>query len=99
MPDEHHVLLKEDVRNLPDTRYLLSLMPLLGCLVLMTIMLAGCDGKKQPTSLPLRPVRFVTVGPRESPGVQTLTGEIRAHDEKSLSFRRDGRILTRSADL
>ena len=45
MPDEHHVLLKEDVRNLPDTRYLLSLMPLLGCLVLMTIMLAGCDGK------------------------------------------------------
>ena len=23
MPDEHHVLLKEDVRNLPDTRYLL----------------------------------------------------------------------------
>lgn len=44
MPDEHHVLLKEDVRNLPDTRYLLSLMPLLGCLVLMTIMLAGCDG-------------------------------------------------------
>ncbi|HCB1179110.1 TPA: efflux RND transporter periplasmic adaptor subunit [Klebsiella pneumoniae] len=99
MPDEHHVLLKEDVRNLPDTRYLLSLMPLLGCLVLMTIMLAGCDGKKQPTSLPLRPVRFVTVGPRESPGVQTLTGEIRAHDETSLSFRLDGRILTRSADL
>lgn len=99
MSDELRGLLKQDVRHLLDIRYLISLMPRLICFILMGIMLAGCDGKKQPTSSPLRPVRFVTVGPREAPGVKTLTGEIRAHDETSLSFRLDGRIIKRSVDV
>ncbi|HAT24048.1 MAG TPA: efflux RND transporter periplasmic adaptor subunit [Pantoea septica] len=99
MSDELPGLLKQGVRHLLDTRHLVSLMPLLPCFVLMAIMLTGCDAKKQQKPSPPRPVRFVTVGPREAPGQQTLTGEIRAHDETSLSFRLDGRIVTRSADV
>ncbi|WP_313619921.1 efflux RND transporter periplasmic adaptor subunit, partial [Pantoea septica] len=46
---------------------------------------------------PPRPVKCVTVAPA-AVTAPLLTGDIRAHDETTLSFRLEGRILTRSAE-
>lgn len=99
MTDELPCLIKQGVRHLLNPRHLVSLLPLLPCLLLTALLLTGCDRKRSPMPPPPRPVKFITVGPPAPAGQQTLTGEIRAHDETSLSFRLEGRILTRSADV
>ncbi|QII38305.1 efflux RND transporter periplasmic adaptor subunit [Rouxiella badensis] len=78
----------------------LRLMLLLqGILVLPAVLLlAGCNEKPQQHTPP-RPVRTVTVPAPSQAGMFTQTGEIRPHDEVTLGFRLDGRLLTRSVDV
>lgn len=76
--------------RLPTPLALLSLAPLL---------IAGCEDPGAPKNVAPRPVRYV-VTPQPSSGAPLRrTGEIRAHDEITLGFRLDGRLLARMADV
>lgn len=98
MSDELTALIEQGAGHLLVTRHLNWLPPLLPGLMLMVVMLTGCD-RQRPASAPPppRPVRCVTVAPA-AVSAPLLTGDIRAHDETTLSFRLEGRILTRSAE-
>ena len=58
---------------------------------------SGCK-KPQPVQ-EIRPVRIVTVTPKERKEVQTLTGSIAAHRFISVSFKISGRLAARNASV
>ncbi|WP_232777070.1 efflux RND transporter periplasmic adaptor subunit [Rahnella sp. AA] len=61
--------------------------------------LSGCrDKTQQPPAAP-RAVRFVIAPAPSSSRVLTQSGEIRAHEEVSLGFRLDGRLVSRTAEV
>lgn len=65
----------------------------------VVFLLVAC-GDKEKTAAPLaRPVRYVVAPASLSGSVQSQTGEIRAHDETTLAFRLDGRMLSRAVDV
>lgn len=65
----------------------------------VVFLLVAC-GDKEKTPAPLaRPVRYVVAPASLSGSVQLQTGEIRAHDETTLAFRLDGRMLSRAVDV
>ncbi|MCG8709836.1 efflux RND transporter periplasmic adaptor subunit [Brenneria sp. 4F2] len=76
--------------RLPTSRALLTLAPLL---------IVGCDDPAPPKSVAPRPVRYVTAPLPSSGAPLQRTGEIRAHDEITLGFRLDGRLLARAAEV
>lgn len=76
--------------RLPSARPLLYLAPLL---------IVGCGDPDTPKSVAPRPVRYIAAPQPSSATPLSRTSEIRAHDEISLSFRLDGRLLTRVADV
>ncbi|KAA8995759.1 efflux RND transporter periplasmic adaptor subunit [Affinibrenneria salicis] len=76
-----------------------KLSPALSLLCLAPLLLAGCRDAEPQHNVPPRPVRYVTA-PQPSAGIPSVRiGEIRAHDEISLGFRLDGRMLSRQADV
>jgi RND family efflux transporter MFP subunit len=72
---------------------------LLPTLVAIALSLTACGQQDKPQPPPPRPVKFVTVSHGTQGESEALTGDIHAHDETSLGFRLDGRILTRLADV
>lgn len=77
---------------------LLTLIPL-GLMVFAISLLTGCGEKTADTPKPARPVRYLVITSPTSFPDQQRTGEIHAHDETALSFRLDGRILSRKVDI
>ncbi|MEC5318368.1 efflux RND transporter periplasmic adaptor subunit [Brenneria populi subsp. brevivirga] len=73
--------------------------PLRPLLYLMPLLIAGCEDALPPQSVAPRPVRYVTAPQPSSGAALSRTSEIRAHDEISLGFRLDGRLLVRTADV
>jgi len=73
---------------------------IIACLFcLFCLGLSGCGDKTQKKAALPRPVRNV-VAPQFSFSTSfTQTGEIRAHDELTLGFRLDGRLLNRKVDV
>ncbi|MEA9390124.1 efflux RND transporter periplasmic adaptor subunit [Acerihabitans sp. TG2] len=68
-------------------------------LVFAVLLLSSCGDKKPKQNVPPRPVRVIVV-PAPTAGIAfTQTGEIRAHDDVTLGFRVDGRLLTRTVDV
>ena len=69
-----------------------------GILVLLAA-LAAC--KKQEAAAPqeVRPVRTVTVEPKEAGETLSLTGEIQPRYQADLGFRVNGKILERPVDV
>lgn len=65
---------------------------------LMAAAVAGCDKPSPPVS-EARPVRTVTVDHGAEGEIVSLTGQVRAMDEVSLSFRLDGRMIERPVRL
>jgi len=61
--------------------------------------LSGCRDKTQQPPAPPRAVRFVIAPAPSSSRVLTQSGEIRAHEEVSLGFRLDGRLVSRTAEV
>ncbi|WP_154929188.1 efflux RND transporter periplasmic adaptor subunit [Pantoea anthophila] len=64
------------------------------------LIMTGCrDNSAAPPPAPPRPVKTVTAPPPSGAASLRLTGEIRAHDEVTLAFRLDGRVVSRTAEL
>ncbi|CVD28848.1 MULTISPECIES: efflux RND transporter periplasmic adaptor subunit [Serratia] len=63
------------------------------------VFLAGCDDKAKTQEVPTRSVRTLVVDNPVGGVLIKHTGEIRPHEESQLSFRIDGRILSRPVDV
>lgn len=64
-----------------------------------SILLAACGSDEEPAAEPIRPVRVVTVAKHEGGETLSLSGQIQAQDEVSLSFRIDGRMIERLVNV
>lgn len=100
----------ENLSDLPDCarqvlRHLFTphRLTLLGyCLLALpaALLLTACGGKPDTqAAAPPRPVRTITAPPPSRTSLFCQTGEIRPHDEVTLGFRLDGRLLTRLVDV
>jgi RND family efflux transporter MFP subunit len=61
--------------------------------------LAACNGGDEPAAEPVRPVRVATVEERQAGETVSLTGQVYAQDEVSLSFRIGGRMIERTVNV
>lgn len=92
-------LFRQTAAHIFDSRQPDLPLALLPMLVAIALSLTACRQQDKPQPPPPRPVKFVTVSHGTQGGAEALTGDIHAHDETSLGFRLDGRILTRLADV
>ncbi|MDI6428116.1 efflux RND transporter periplasmic adaptor subunit [Cronobacter dublinensis] len=76
----------------------LSLWPVVALAVTLPL-LTGCGDDRSDPPAPPRPVRYLVITPDASAPASVRTGDIRAHDETTLSFRTDGRITRRLVDI
>jgi RND family efflux transporter MFP subunit len=63
------------------------------------MLLTACGGDEETVAEPIRPVRVVTVEKREAGETVSLTGQVQAQEEVSLSFRVGGRMLERPVNV
>lgn len=68
-------------------------------LLLLALAATGCGEKKTDKPAPPRPVRYLVVTNSAANPQTVRTGEIRAHDETTLAFRLDGRMISREVDI
>src|SRR4029077_17275331 len=74
-------------------------MPKLSILAaLIATVLAGCD-KPAPLNDEPRPVRTVTIEQKAEGETISLTGHIRAKDQRTAAFRLDGRMIERPVNV
>lgn len=99
MTDHFTSLLKQGVEHLTEAPRMIALLPLLPTIIVIALILTGCDEASSASPSPPRPVKYLTVAPPSAIAEGKLTGEIRAHDEIALAFRLDGKVLTRSVDV
>ena len=69
-----------------------------GLFALLTL-LTACKPVEAPKPEPIRPVRVMTIETREGGETVTLTGQVEAREEASLSFRVGGRMIARSVNV
>lgn len=62
-------------------------------------LLTACKPVEEPEPEPIRPVRVTTIETREGGETVTLTGQVEAQNEVSLSFRVGGRMIARSVNV
>jgi RND family efflux transporter MFP subunit len=65
----------------------------------LIVWLAACSREVEPPPPEVRPVRTITVAPREAGNVVALTGTVQAQNEINLSFRIDGRLVERAVEI
>ena len=99
MTDSFTGLVKQAAEHIIDAQRLIALLPLLPCMMAIALSLTACGPREPSSPAPPRPVKFITVKPATQDRQVQMTGDIHAHDETSLSFRLDGRMLTRPADV
>ncbi|MCW6034565.1 efflux RND transporter periplasmic adaptor subunit [Pantoea sp. JK] len=99
MTDSFTGLVKQAANHLIDAQRLIALLPLLPCMVVIALSLTACGPRDPLPPAPPRPVKFIIVKPATQGRQVQMTGDIHAHDETSLGFRLDGRILARSAEV
>jgi membrane fusion protein, multidrug efflux system len=66
---------------------------------MLAVSLAACQKEEKAAATAIRPVRTVTVEPREAGEKVSLTGEIKPRHEADIGFRVDGKILERPVDV
>jgi RND family efflux transporter MFP subunit len=70
------------------------------CVVLAALLTVAACGKEEKAAAPeIRPVRTVTVEPRQQGETLTLTGEIQPRYQADIGFRVSGKILERPVDV
>ena len=74
------------------------LTPAVGVLVLLSA-LTACKKEEKAAAPDIRPVRTVTVEPREGGDTVSLTGEIQPRYQADIGFRVNGKILQRPVDV
>ena len=99
MTDPFTDLVKQAADHFIDAQRLIALLPLLPCMVVIALSLTACGPRDPLPPAPPRPVKFITVKPANQEQHVLMTGDIRAHDETTLGFRLDGRIVTRPVDV
>ncbi len=62
-------------------------------------LLTACKPVEEPEPEPIRPVRVTTIETQEGGETVTLTGQVEAQNEVSLSFRVGGRMIERSVNV
>ena len=62
-------------------------------------LLVGCKPVEKPEPEPIRPVRVTTVESQQGGETVSLTGQVEAREEVSLSFRVGGRMIERSVNV
>lgn len=62
-------------------------------------LLTACRQAEAPQAPEIRPVRALTVDKRVGSDFVSLTGSVQAQTEVNLSFRVDGRMVERSANV
>jgi RND family efflux transporter MFP subunit len=68
--------------------------------VALILALGGCQKEEQKAAAPdIRPVRTVTVEPKDTGETLSLTGEIQPRYQADLGFRVNGKILERPVDV
>src|SRR6201997_1705302 len=67
--------------------------------VLVLVALAACKKEEKAAAPDIRPVRTVTVEPREGGETVSLTGEIQPRYQADIGFRVNGKILARPVDV
>lgn len=67
--------------------------------LLLLMPLVACTGGEEDAAEPVRPVRVMTVETREAGETVSLTGQVYAQDEVSLSFRIGGRMIERLVNV
>lgn len=99
MTDYLTSLVRQAAEHLSETRRFGTLLPFLPVMVAIALSITACSQPETSDPSPPRPVKFFTVRQTEEGGIEQLTGYVHAHDETSLGFRLDGRILTRQVDV
>lgn len=99
MTDSLNCLFRQAAAHIFDRRQLGLTLTLLPMMAVIALSLTACGQQEKSPPSPPRPVKFVTVSVSTQGEPEALTGDIHAHDETSLGFRLDGRILTRLADV
>jgi RND family efflux transporter MFP subunit len=69
------------------------------CAIGLMIFLSGCRGGEDEVKAEVRPVRALTIETADSSGVIALTGRVQAQSEVNQSFRLDGQLIERLADV
>src|SRR5271155_5772324 len=67
--------------------------------LMLAASLAACQKEEKAAATAIRPVRTVTVEPREAGETVSLTGEIQPRYQADVGFRVDGKILDRPVDV
>src|ERR1700757_3749723 len=71
----------------------------IGGALLLMLALAACHKAEKAATPDIRPVRTVTVEPKESGDTLSLTGEIQPRYQADIGFRINGKILERPVDV
>jgi membrane fusion protein, multidrug efflux system len=69
------------------------------CALVLLLALAACKKEEKAAAPDIRPVRTVTVEPREGGETVSLTGEIQPRYQADIGFRVNGKILARPVDV
>jgi membrane fusion protein, multidrug efflux system len=68
-------------------------------LIILSLVLAGCDGREATTGPEMRPVRVIAVTEHGGGETITLSGVIEAKNEVDLGFRIGGRVIERFVNV
>src|SRR5262249_58995821 len=71
--------------------------PLVALVLYLTV--AACHKEEKAAAPDIRPVRTVTVEPKEAGDTISLTGEIQPRYQADIGFRVNGKILERPVDV
>ena len=80
-------------------RFLFGSQAIVVAALALSLALTACQKEEKPEATAIRPVRTVTVEPREAGEKVSLTGEIQPRYQADVGFRVDGKILDRPVDV
>jgi RND family efflux transporter MFP subunit len=90
---------REGTRMTGNRVHRLSCLTAAVCILVLLVALSACKKQEAASPQEVRPVRTVTVEPKEAGETVSLTGEIQPRYQADLGFRVSGKILDRPVDV